>query len=457
MNYTAADGPNGTDTFTLRATNAVGNGALVPVTVTIDQAYNRAPVCFDNFFAPRKVVRDARDGAGSDHGLHATRTTTRSRSAARQQPESGGTVSDGPTATLTYTPPPGFLGQDSFSFFATDSRGATSETTIHRLDVVQSLAPTCTAPAPLSLRPGQSRGLFMSCTDPAGGAITYKIVSGPASGTLSPSGDSSSPSRFYTAPGSEGDGTFTFRASGPGGDSALYTQTITVTNSANQLPSCQPNDGFPQRVVRGRATTLAIAARCNDPDGDPLTFTRVAPNPQHGSTTAAGNAITYTSDAAYVGTDSIGYSASDGRSAVTQTFTVTVEAPVAPTCETPAAVSVRPNRDDRARVRLRGHRVLLTYDILNAAHARDARPGGRRPRPGARLPRLRHRGRGLLHAPGATSENGDSNTVTQAITVSATANTDPDLLLELRLPGGGGDGGAAYARAVLLRRGGETR
>ena len=56
----------------------------------------------------------------------------------------------------------------------------------------------------------------------------------------------------------------------------------------------------------------------------------------------------------------------------------------------------------------------------------------------------------------ATSENGDSNTVTQAVTVSATANTDP-LLSQLRLPGDGGDGEPRTLDAVLLRRGAATR
>ena len=426
VEYTAANGPDGTDSFTLRAANTVGNSALVPVTVTLDHTFNREPSCGENFFNARKVARNA--ATGLDLTSVCTdpdgdpMTFTRA-----SQPQSGGTLSAGPAATLTYTPPQDFLGPDTFTFFATDSRGAVSTTTTHHLDVVASLAPTCIGPAAISLRPTQSRGLFMNCTDPNNGAITYKIVSGPAIGSLSPSGDSTSPSRIYTAPASEGNGTFTFRASGPGGDSVVYTQTVTVTNSANQLPSCQPNSGTPQHVVQGRATTLSIASRCFDPDADSLTFTRTAPDPQHGTATAASGAITYTSAAGYTGTDQIGYVASDGHGGtVTQAFTVTVEAAVAPTCDAPDAAIVRPNRTVAIELLCEdAFGSPLTYDIVTPPTLGTLDPPGDGPDPSRDF-----------HAGGATgsdsftyratSENGTSNTVTQAITVSTTANTDPE-------------------------------
>ncbi len=153
VDYTAAAGPNGTDTFTLRAANAAGNSAPVSVTITIDQNFNRAPTCFSSPSVPRKVARNV--ATSLDLTTVCTdpdedpMTFTRA-----SQPQSGGTVSAGPAATLTYTPPNGFTGADSFTFFATDSRGTDSTTVTFYLDVVESLAPTCSPPAAVSLRPG---------------------------------------------------------------------------------------------------------------------------------------------------------------------------------------------------------------------------------------------------------------------------------------------------------------
>ena len=44
--------------------------------------------------------------------------------------EQGGTVTLNPDGTFTYTPPAGFLGQDSFNYAITDPSGAIDEATV---------------------------------------------------------------------------------------------------------------------------------------------------------------------------------------------------------------------------------------------------------------------------------------------------------------------------------------
>ena len=295
----------------------------------------------------------------------------------RRSGTSHGSVTAGPAATLTYTPTTNYLGPDSFTYVARDDRGLESTLGTFSLSVVASNAPTCAAPAPITVRPGQAKGITLSCSDPDAETLTYRIVT-PPSGTLSPPGDSTDPGRVYTAPTSAGPDSFSYKAMSAGGESVVRTQQITVDPSFNSIPTCTPNSAFPLALAQGRARQLPITTWCEDADGDALSFTRAVPDPQHGTATASNGVITYTSDPGWIGTDSIGYVASDGHGGtVTETFSVDVVAPAAPVCETPDPVDVRTGAppDRRASVlrrlrrpgRLRDHR---------SARAGDARPAG---------------------------------------------------------------------------------
>ncbi|MFL5757664.1 MAG: Ig-like domain-containing protein, partial [Chloroflexota bacterium] len=425
VTYTAAANATGQDTFSLRAGNAVGDSDVQTVTITVDPAFNRAPECDANSFHPEHVV---------------THTATPLKLGQvcsdpdgdplvfvrKSQPTSGGTLTAGPAATLSYTSPAGFVGADDFTFVARDDRGTESPVTAHTLDVVTSIAPTCTQHPPLSLRPGQSRTVSLDCQDVDDNPITYRIVSGPASGTLAPSGDSTDADRTYTAPGTAGDGSFTYRATSSGGDSAVYTQTITVDPNADQAPTCVPNAGSPQRVAQQRATQLAISDRCDDADDDPLTFTRVTPNPQHGTATASAGKITYTSAAGYTGTDTIGYQAADGHGGTTTgTFTVDVEPVTPPACATPDDVSVRPSRTaDVTFDCTDAFDSAIGYHIVSAPALGTLDPAGDGPDDF----RTYHAGAASgtdTFSYQATSENGTSTTVTQTVHVTASANSAP--------------------------------
>ena len=58
VTYTATSGATGQDTFSLKASNPVGNSTNQQVTITFDPTFNRAPQCFQNF-NPRKVAAGA--------------------------------------------------------------------------------------------------------------------------------------------------------------------------------------------------------------------------------------------------------------------------------------------------------------------------------------------------------------------------------------------------------------
>ena len=155
----------------------------------------------------------------------------------------------------------------------------------------------------------------------------------PADRVARSSGDSTSAHRDYTAPGTAGSDNFTFKVRNASGlESPPYTQNVNVTPSANQPPTCTANSGFPQNVAKNHPTVVPIDEWCDDPDGDPLTFS--APGtPSHGTATASNGSITYTSTGSYLGNDSFRYTVSDGHGATAPgSFTVTVLDADAPSC-----------------------------------------------------------------------------------------------------------------------------
>jgi hypothetical protein len=69
-----------------------------------------------------------------------------------------------------------------------------------------------------------------------------------------------------------------------------------------------------QALTMAQGGSLPITLTASDPDGDPLTFA-VLDGPRHGVLTGAGTALTYTPAADFSGTDTFGFTATDGASA----------------------------------------------------------------------------------------------------------------------------------------------
>ncbi len=423
VTYTANAGASGTDTFTLRAENPVGQSDPQPVTITIDASFNRAPQCNDNPFTPKRVVKNT--AKVLDLGAFCFDPDGDPLVFERRSGTSHGSVTAGPAATLTYTPTTNYLGPDSFTYVARDDRGLESTLGTFSLSVVASNAPTCAAPAPITVRPGQAKGITLSCSDPDAETLTYRIVT-PPSGTLSPPGDSTDPGRVYTAPTSAGPDSFSYKAMSAGGESVVRTQQITVDPSFNSIPACTPNSAFPLALAQGRARQLPITTWCEDADGDALSFTRAVPDPQHGTATASNGVITYTSDPGWIGTDSIGYVASDGHGGtVSETFSVDVVAPAAPVCETPDPVDVRTG--GRRTVALQ---CFADFDDPVDFEITDPPELGTLDPPGDGTSQLRTYTAGGAQGNDtfsyrATNASGTANIVTQVLHLSATVNVAP--------------------------------
>src|SRR5262249_51160999 len=126
--------------------------------------------------------------------------------------------------------------------------------------------------------------------------------------------------------------TYTPAAAFVGTDSFTYTITdgrgayTTATVIVNVTAGNQPPSAFADTVSipAGTSVTVAVLAKDSDPDGNSLTVTAVTQG-AHGAVTFTNTSVTYTPDAAFVGTDSFTYTISDGKGAsATATATVNV-------------------------------------------------------------------------------------------------------------------------------------
>ena len=242
-------------------------------------------------------------------------------------PPGGAASIAGGGQTVTYTPDPGFSGEDTFAYTVTDANGATAQATVRvtvaaapngpptaQPDAYQTAAgTTLTVPAP---------GVLANDTDPNGDPITAVLATTVSNGTLvlQPNGSFG----YAPAEGFSGTDSFTYRASDGTATSAPATVTITVSAAPNAAPVAQDDA---QSVDAGGAVTVDVLANDSDPDGDPLTVTAVStPSKGTAQVTAGGAAVRYTANAGTSGQDTFTYTVSDGTATATATVTITIRA-----------------------------------------------------------------------------------------------------------------------------------
>lgn len=131
--------------------------------------------------------------------------------------------------TVSYTPQAGYTGSDTFTYRATDAAGA-SNTAAATITIEQRRTSCGDIGANLALG-GGAVTLSLSCRDPAGAALTYAIVTGPAHGTLGAIEQASGLVSYTPNAGYGGSDSFTYNATGPGGTSNTATATISISSA----------------------------------------------------------------------------------------------------------------------------------------------------------------------------------------------------------------------------------
>jgi VCBS repeat-containing protein len=228
--------------------------------------------------------------------------------AAVVNPPSNGTVTLAGDGSFTYTPDPGFVGDDAFSYTASDGTftGDPTSVTITVNSPVVAQDDNATILANTTLTVDAAHGVLANDTTTSGNPLHAVLVTAPTHGTLTLNADGS---YTYTPDANfVGSDFFAYKASDGTSDSLPATDSITVNS-----PVSAGFDFYSTTVNK----TLVVAkpgVLANDTDANhlPLTAIVVSP-PQFGTLSlSADGSFTYTPDQDYLGSDFFTYKANDG-------------------------------------------------------------------------------------------------------------------------------------------------
>lgn len=345
--YKPSSGFNGTNTFRYSFITTEGTSNIATVTVTVLPL--SAPIIANNDFAttsqgkPVEIFALANDEiTGSTNFL-----------SFGLQPPANGTVTLGAnvgtaSSFFVYTPKPGFVGTETFTYSFTPTLYVFSNTATITVNVLAQVIVSpianndifsATQNVPITISP--------TANDVVVGTMqSVTVKSQPANGTVVVSGNNF----VYTPnPGFFGTNSFTYDFSTTNGIS--NTATITLNVAAAYPAPVANNDA----VSSPKNTSVTISPTTNDiRNGISIRSVNVLSQPANGTATASGSSIIYTPATNFTGTNTFTYSfVVDGRTSnpATVTVTVTNDTPVSITYEdiattyqnTPVTISVLDN------------------------------------------------------------------------------------------------------------------
>jgi len=317
LTYTPTSGYFGADSFTFRTYDGklYSDAATVAITVKQIAAPVRPTVQYVNYPPTAdeqtliteqdknlKITLTGKDQNGDALSFAVVKQTANGKLT--------GTAPD-----MTYTPNPGFYGQDNFTFKANDGQ-ADSEAAIVRITVKRlNRAPIADEQTLITDR-DKALKITLTGSDPEGSMLSFAIVNQPANGQLT----GTAPDMVYTPnPGFYGQDNFTFKVN----DGLWTSDTATVQITVNWLNG--PPKADDQTVITEHNKNLKITLTGSDPDGDPITYLMVNP-PVNGQLTGTAPNLTYTPTSGYSGTDSFTFKVNDGKAdSVVATVNMTVK------------------------------------------------------------------------------------------------------------------------------------
>ncbi len=312
--YTPEVGYTGTDKFTYSVRDGFGGLAEATVTITIVVANHRpyavddiaqhhgdAPITIDVLRNDTDIDPDDVLQVVDNDGL-------------------GGRATCG-GSSCTYTPPPGFTGQESFPYTVSDGNGGLSKATVV-VRVRGNHAPIAADDELLVLgtRPGAVEVLDNDL-DPDGDRLTLTLVDPPTSGTASCSGTGPFARCSYTsAAGESGTDAFTYQIDDGRGGTDTARVDVVIEGHVNGDPKAVDDDAISHGFKEFRISPLSNDV---DPEDDPLTLTLVTPTTV-GTLDCTGGGCTYTppTDQPFPIETSFTYTASDSYGGVSLPATV---------------------------------------------------------------------------------------------------------------------------------------
>ena len=228
VTYTPDAGYVGSDAFTFTVDDGYG-GSAPAANVDISVGPNHAPAC-DDVATPvpfETATSVSLNCADPDTGQVLTYGVDTA-------PAHGGLGTLSGDGKITYTPNPGFTGEDTFTYHATDGYGGSATTKTVTLDVASNVAPTC-ASKTVSVSHATAVSIPLSCTDAnTGQTLTLFVVTTPSHGTLSMT--DATHVTYKPAASFGGTDSFAYKATdGHGGESAPATVALHVAVGATAL------------------------------------------------------------------------------------------------------------------------------------------------------------------------------------------------------------------------------
>lgn len=283
--YTPNANFNGDDVFVFAAYSnfaLISNFAVITVTVN---SVNDAPVAIDLPLSSNQGSSGSRVLASNDADGDVVTYSKASDPA-------HGTATVTSAGLATYTPAPGYVGTDSFTYKVNDGTVDSNLATISVTVLAVNHAPVA-SDGTLTTNAGSAANGNLTANDADGDALTFSKASNPTHGTVTVNANGSY--TYTPAGGYSGGDSFTFKANDGKVDSNIATITITVV-SVNTAPVAV-NDTATTTVATAVAGNVLL--NDNDAQGDVLTATVV--------TSPAGGELEFNADGTYIYTPALGF------------------------------------------------------------------------------------------------------------------------------------------------------
>ncbi|SDT89521.1 Por secretion system C-terminal sorting domain-containing protein [Polaribacter sp. Hel1_33_78] len=271
VDYTAADGFTGQETFRYTIYDFDGQSKSAIVTITVGAlSTNDSPKAQDDavIFAQdssENIINILDDnGSGADnYGLGAAHPSHPISLVAFYSKEGGALELDG--TTVKYTPRTGYVGEDTFDYLITDENGVSDRATV-TINVTGSVANGLTAVADeVAAVEGVTRTINVLANDVFGTAFLEAVVITNESNevTITVNSDNTLEYTYTVAPGATFTGTtdtfnYTIKEDGTTNESTTtVTVTIQAADAVNGVPEAK-GDTF--SVVQGIMSSLAVLA-----------------------------------------------------------------------------------------------------------------------------------------------------------------------------------------------------
>jgi uncharacterized protein YjiK len=312
--YTPEPGWEGVDSFSFTASDAVETSLAAAITVETNPV-NDPPVALAQSLSAMEdtalpVALTGTDGDGDPLSFTVTALPV------------SGTLS-GTAPSLIYTPAPDFAGTDSIEFTVSDGALTSAPAVITIAVEPVNDSPLAQAQS-IVMDEDASLPVTLLASDVENDVLTFTASGLPQHGTLS----GTAPNLIYTPESNfHGADSFEFTVSDGTAPPVSAVVSIAIT-PANDAPVATP-----QELSTEEDAALPIVLAGGDADGDALTFSVTVP-PIQGSLSGTAPNLTYTPNADWHGSDSFGFTVSDGivtSPVVTVSLTVSSvnDAPVA--------------------------------------------------------------------------------------------------------------------------------